>query len=415
MRHRTPSLTAFAIVQIFWMTLYSTGIFQVLGGIKGQFALLGVWLFVLLAFPKSGSAPALRNLAQHGYELLFLAMFLVVNLLNMMFGRGGYTSAVKVLLVLVTYVTVVIHLKDDYRRYRQAAVTLTLVLGAIAIYDLPTIIMNPFIGRYYEFAPGEIQWFGSWGFFMAYAIAVPACIAVARTQRGVLKTLLYLLITAIVLLIIVSTFAASIILVLLGFVGFIAFSIRRARTYWIIGAVAVALALIMARLDLSQVPQIGPLAVKIATIFTIDKSAELTDPNDPRVRASLMQNSLRTFAARPLIGGGVIEAESGYELIGNHSGFVDSLAVYGVLGFSWYLVFFGLRSKRLFDAVRLEPANVIFQGRFLTAGAFAVGALANPMLFDVGSSAVLFILAFSPIGSTLRDDGGIDPRPLTTG
>lgn len=415
MQHKTPGLAPFMIIQVFWMTLYSEGIFQVLGGIKGQLALLAVWLFVLLVFPKTGSVPAIRNLAQHGHELFFLTAFLLVNLLNMMFGRGGYTSAVKILLVLITYVTVVIHLKDDYRRYRQAAVTLTFVLGAIAIYDLPTIIMHPFIGRLYEFAPGELQWFGSWGFFMPYAIALPACVAVARTQRGWLKTVLYLLIATIVLLVIVSTFAASIILMLLGFAGFIAFSIRRARTYFVIGALAGASVLILTRFDLSQVPQIGPMVSKVATILTIDKSADITDPNDPRVRVSLMKTSLHSLAARPLLGVGIIEAQKDYELIGNHSGFVDSLAVYGVLGFAWYLGFFALPSKRVFDAVRLEPTNVIYEGRFLTAAAFATGALANPILFDPAISAVVFILAFSPVKLTLTDAVPLDPHPAIAG
>lgn len=412
MRHKTPSLAPFVIIQLFWMTQYSYGIFQVLGGIKGQMALLAAWLFALVAFPKTGAAPAIRNLAQHGYELLFLTAFLVVNLLNMMFGRGGYVYSVNILLVLITYATVVIHLKGDYRRYRQAATTLTFVLGAIAIYDLPTIIMNPFIGRWYEFAPGELRWFGSWSFFMTYAIALPTCVAVARAQRGLLKMVLYLLIAAIVLLISVSTFAASIILMLLGIAGFIAFSIRRARTYVIIGALAAASVFIVTRFDLTQVPQIDPMVVKIATIFTIDKSADIADPNDPRVRATLMQSSLHSFAAQPLIGVGLMEDESD-RLIGNHSGFVDSFARYGVLGLVWYLMFFGLRFKRLIDAVRLEPSNLIYQGRFLTASAFAIGALANPMLFEVGMSAVVFILAFSPIGSTLVDDVRVDSNPVT--
>src|SRR5665213_1384599 len=181
-QRESPSFASFVVIQIFWMTLYSEAIFQVLGGIKAQGILLAIWLVLLLGFPKSGSLPAVRNLAQHGYELLFLAAFLIVNLLNMVVGRGSYDTTVKVVLLLIAYITVVIHLRHDYRRYRQAAITMLLVMGLIAVYDLPTMVMNPFIARLYEFAPGEIQWFGSWGFFMPYAIALPVCFAVARTQ-----------------------------------------------------------------------------------------------------------------------------------------------------------------------------------------------------------------------------------------
>lgn len=395
--------------------MYSEGIFQVLGGVKAQIALLVTWFVLLLAFPKIGSIPAIRNLAQHRYELFLLAAFLVVNILNMVFGRGGYDATVKTLLILITYATVVIHLKDDYRRYRQAVVTLMLVMGAIALYDLPTLISNPFIARLYEFSPGEIQWFGSWGFFMPYAIMLPACVAVTRTQHNSLKILLTLIIIAIALLIIVSTFAASIILMLLGFAGYFAFSIRRARTYGIIAVIGAALVVGITQFDFSQTPQIGPMVVKIRTIFTIDKSADISDPNDPRVRASLIEKSLDTFASHPLLGVGVAEAEKGYDVVGNHSGFVDSFAVYGILGFMWYLAFVGIRAKRLFDAVRFEPANIIHQGRLITAAAFLIGAIGNPILFDVATSAIVFILAFSPLGLTIPRDGRTDPNTPTVG
>jgi hypothetical protein len=397
------------------MTLYSEGIFQVLGGIRAQLALLTAWLVLLLAFPEHGSIPAMRNLAQHGYELLFLAAFLVVNLLNMMFGRGGYDSTVKIALVLVAYSTVVIHLSRDYRRYRQAAVILLLVMGAIAVYDLPTMIMNPFIARLHEFTPGEIQWFGSWGFFMPYAIALPACFAVARTQKGRLKAALYSFTAAIVLLIIVSTFAASIILMMMGIGGFVLFSIRKARTYVVIAALAGAAVVAVTQFDWSGVPQVAPMVVKITTIFTIDKSADITDPNDPRVRASLMEKSFRSFAAHPLVGVGMNEAEKGYEVVGNHSGFVDSFAIFGVLGFTWYLAFFSLRSKRLVDALRFDASNIIYQGRFLTAAAFAVGAIGNPIMFDVATSTIVFILAFSPVGLTAPDEIRVEPSPVAAG
>lgn len=398
MTRKTPSLPPFVLVQIFWMTLYSGAMFQLLGGVKGQIALLAAWLVLLLAFPKAGSIPAMRNVARHRYELLCLAAFLVVNILNMMVGRGGYDATVKSVLVLVTYLTVVIHLKGDPQRYRQAVFTLLIVMGAIAVYDLPTLIMNPFIARLREFEPGEIQWFGSWGFFMPYAIALPVFVAVERTQRGWPRILLRVVIAAVVLLIVVSTFAASIILMLIGLAGFMAFSIRRARTYVFIGALAVLSLLSTRVFDFSQVPQIGPMIVKITTIFTIDKSADISDPNDPRVRASLIETSLRTFGDRPLFGVGVAEAEQGYDVVGNHSGFVDSFAVYGLMGIVWYLMFFALRVKRLVDAIRSEPANIIYQGRLLTAAAFTIGAFANPILFDVAASAVLLILAFSPVG-----------------
>lgn len=412
MSRRTPSLASFLIIQVFWATLYSTPIFQLLGGINGQGILLATWIVALLVSGKAGIAPAIRNLSSHGGEVSLLVIFLAGLLLNLLFGRGGYSYLVKTLLLSIAYVTVVVHLRRDYLRYRQAVVTVTIVLGATAIFDLPTLIKNPLIGRFYEFAPGELQWFGSWGFFMTYAIALPICLAVAQTHRGVLRIALLMSVAAFVLLILVSSFAASIILMLFGFAGFAVFSMRRVKTYVLTGVLVVLSAFATTRFDLVENRQFGTMATKVRTIFSLGNSASIADPQDPRIRVTLMLNSLRAFTANPLFGTGVIEDEARNDLIGRHSGFVDALAQFGLVGLSWYLAFLGIRMRRLLVALRREPMSAVHQGRALTVGAFCLGAIANPMLFDVGICTIVFIAALSPIGSLPDDTRVVGTNPI---
>jgi len=80
--------------------------------------------------------------------------------------------------------TVIVNLRDDQSRYLLVGVTITVVLGAIAIGVFPDIYAEPMAGRFRRYeglaeGPPEV-WYGSWGFFMGYAIALPACLALMQ-------------------------------------------------------------------------------------------------------------------------------------------------------------------------------------------------------------------------------------------
>lgn len=399
-------LISFLIIQIFWMSLYSSGFFNIIGGIKAQIVILIIWFFTLLFFREKSLNAALHKIEKHSQELILLVAFVFVNTFNMMLGRGdnAYNYFVKALLLAITYATVVIHFKNDYQRYMRATIIVTLALGLIAVYVLPIIVMNPFIARLYEFQQDEIPWFGSWGFFMAYAISMPCCIAVAHQQQGLLKLFLYIFCISMILLILFSTFAASIILLLMGFAGFFLFSIRRRKTYFIIALSILMFIFIVRQFDFSEMPQFEHMGEKITTIFTLASGSNYDDPNDPRMRFNLMKNSMNTFLENPLFGVGTYaEATAGYEVVGNHSGIVDSMAQFGLLGIIWYLIFIAICLRRLFLALKDDPNNLIHQARFMTFILFLIGALANPMLFDPGISALVFILALSPIGLNISN------------
>ena len=403
-------LISFLIIQIYWMSLYSSGVFQIIGGIKAQIVILIIWFFTLFLFNEKSLKVALSKIEKHSQELILIVAFGFVHICNMIIGRGdmAYGYFVKSLLLVITYGTVIIYLKNDYQRYMRATIIVTLALGIIAVYVLPIIYAHPFIARFYGAQEGEIHWFGSWGFFMTYAIAMPCLIAVTYQQRGLLKIFLLVLCFVMVLMILFSTFAASIILLLMGFAGFILFSLRKKKTYFKIAFTVLMFIFIVRQYDLSQVPQLEPMGEKIVTIFTLGSASNYEDPNDPMVRGNLMKTSMKTFLENPLFGIGVYDAETfGVEYVGNHSGIVDSMAQFGLIGIIWYLIFILICFRRLFLALKYNPSNLIHQARFLTFILFLIGAMANPMLFDIGISAIVFILALSPIGLNIAHRNAI--------
>lgn len=409
---------SFLIIQIFWMTLYIQGIFYLLGGISAQIVLLFFWLLTILMRPMR-SVNAIVNaiigrLRAHRLELMLLTMFIIVTALNLLFDRGikAYGYFIRSLLLLITYVTVIIHLKQNHARYAQASIAMTLAIGVAALYTLSFIVgelrVNPFSITHYNFQgrgadyADYVEWFAGWSFYTMCAIAMPCLIAAALRRRGALRYCSLALCLSTIVMLVLSTFAAAVILLLMGFTGFFLFSIRKPKPYLVIVLIALICFFLMRQFDVAQIVQIQHLGTKIFGIFDVSRPINYYDPSDSRGRLLLIKNSWQTFMQHPLFGIGTEDWMLSDDDIGNHSGIVDGLAQFGVLGLMWYVMFLAICFRRLFAALRRDPTDIIHQARFLTFILFLAGAMVNPMIFDVGISALVFILSLSPIGIGLN-------------
>jgi O-antigen ligase len=402
---------SFVLIQLFWISLYSQGVFLRIGGIRTQVVLLLFWLSTILIQPRRGVSAILFRLRAHRGEFVLLLMFLLVTALNLLFGRGAmaYGYAVRSLLLLITYVTVVVHLEHDHARYAWAAIAITVAIGVAALYVLSLIAaelyVNPFSITHYDFQRlgDEPEWFGSWSFYMACAIPMPCLIAVAFRQHGLLRLCLLGLCLSTIIMLVLSTFAASVILVAMGLAGMLLLSIRKPKVYVIVALIGLACVGVQGQFDVTQIMQVEHLGEKIGTIFDINVTKDYDDdPNDPRGRLRMMKNSWRTFVAHPLFGVGTEDMTLSDDVVGNHSGIIDSLAQFGVLGLIWYVIFLGVCLRRLFADLRRDWTDLIHQARLVTFIVFLAGAMINPIFFDVGLSALVFILALSPIGLNAR-------------
>ena len=201
-----------------------------------------------------------------------------------------------------------------------------------------------------------------------------------------------------VLLILFSTFSASILLLVFGFAGFFWFSIKKTKSYLITALTLLMIILILRLSDESQIRELENISEKVKTIFLLsDSEFSPDDGNSPQYRFYLMKITMNTFLDNPFFGIGTYEDSRRYGMVGGHSGIIDSLAQFGMLGIIWYLIFLVICFRRLLFALRVAPNSLIIQGRFLTFILFLIGAIANPMFLDPAISALVFILALSPI------------------
>jgi len=394
------SFISLLVIMVFWASLFSAGIFEIIGQIKGQVIILGIWVITLIFFGRNALEVAYKKIITHSLELFLLFVFVIVNVIHLLLGNGdmAYINFVESLILLCLYLTVLVHLKNSIKTYNRTVIFIMIIFGLNSIYVIPILFSNPFIAKLYDFGNGEITWFGSWSFFMPLAISMPCFIAIASRQNWVFRIFLYVVCISISLMIIISTFAASIILLLAGFVGLLLFSIKRKVKFILICSfIFLFITLCIKFYDFSEVPQIEAMVDKIGTIFTY--KADLgNDDNDPRIRASLMQVSVNTFLQNPFFGAGLYGArEDGSDIIELHSGIIDSLAQYGLFGMMWYFGFIFIGFRRLIIYLRSNPSSLIDQARLITLFLFLIGAMANPALIQTSFCTLLFILALSPV------------------
>ncbi len=389
------------LIFLFWASLYNTAIFVIFGGISGQIILLSVWLISLFLINKKLLKIAKENIIRHSVEIIFLTVFLIINLIYLLidYGDFAYEYFVRVLLLLILHITIIIHLKGNLKLFNKLINFIIILFGAISIYVIPILFNNPFIARFNEFSDGEIPWFGSWSFFMPLAISMPCFITVASYQKhNVYRRILYILCISICIMIFFSTFAASIILLLLGIFILFFLNLKSKSKFVIISMTILTLLIIIVNVyDFEELPQIGKMVEKIGTIFTYSKDLG-GDDNDPRIRASLVQTSINSFIHNPFFGVGLYgPTNEGYTLIGMHSGFLDSFAQYGVFGIIWFFFFLFIGFRRLLLIMYRRKYDHLNNARFVTFVLYIIGTLANPVLTETSFCTLVFLLSLSPI------------------
>ena len=400
------TLTIFLIF-LFWASLYNTAIFVIFGGITGQITLLAVWFISLLLINRKHLKFALENIACHSVEIIFLSTFAIINLIYLLISYGdfAYEYFVRVLLLLVLHLTIIIHLKRNILLFNQLVSFIIVLFGSISFYVIPILFNNPFIARFNEFSDGELPWFGSWSFFMPLAISMPCFVTVANNQKNkIFRRLLYILCLLICIMIIFSTFAASIILLLLGIFIMFLLNLKNKRKFVIISMSILTVFILLLNVnDFDELPQIGKMVEKIGTIFNFSKDLG-GDDNDPRIRASLVQTSINSFIHNPFFGVGLYgPSDKGYTLIGMHSGFLDSLAQYGLFGIIWFFCFLFIGFRRLLLIMSRRKYDHLNNARFVTFILYIIGSLANPVLTETTFCTLVFLLALSPIENNVLE------------
>jgi hypothetical protein len=115
-------------------------------------------------------------------------------------------------------------------------------------------------------------------------------------------------------------------------------------------------------------------------------------------RWSLMLKSLQTFLAEPVLGHGLTEHD--YSVVGQHSFFFDTAAVFGLVGLLPAVAFFWVLVLSLLRARRAAPYSWEITSSLVFLGTFTAGNVVNPYFMGMLS---LTYFEFLILGFCLAD------------
>lgn len=398
---RLPFIS-FLLMSLFWGTVYYHPITQITFGNLGRLCILGLWGGSLLFAKKRSLLLSLNRVRMNRAEIAALFGWVMVNALHLAFQAGpdAYSQFANALLPFIGYLGAIIHLRNDQQQYRNAVLMILCILGSVSLLLVPMVYNEPYIARYFneiDYGSSEIQWIGSWGLFAVYAISLPCMLAVALQTKTRYMWLPLFFCGSIMVLILLGTFAASLLLIAIGLSGQLLLFLTRERRLWVRGVV-ITLILASAFYAYSQyspIQQFDTTVEKLRSIVTGISSEGLVR-GEPTSRGYLTAVSWNTFIDNPLFGvGPVSEAEDNYRLVGKHSGFVDGLAQFGILGYGWYLAFLALSFRRVIKSV-FPGKGLIDDARAATLIAFFLAGFINPFLFDAAFLTLFYVLVLAP-------------------
>ena len=111
----------------------------------------------------------------------------------------------------------------------------------------------------------------------------------------------------------------------------------------------------------------------------------------PSERGTLPALSLATFAAHPFFGVGY----SGLEWVGGHSAWFDGLALFGLVGFGFYLMFVLGAVTRLGKEIRSDSRDLMTWARMISFLLYMMIGFVDPVIFVPQIMLLLFVLVLS--------------------
>lgn len=356
-----------------------------------------LWLLTTLFWKRGSLNRTILELKHRRTEFFFLFCWLIIVLLNAAFDRG-YTWDLHLLIMLTMAMIIIMGLCYSGQRDGSFELLLTMVIifiGLEVLRSLPTLWSQPTLARtvmaYPEIAPeASSASVGQYGYYTGLAIVLPVIVTRTIVSHGrIKKIVLWILIAAIMLAVAISTFMGSILLMITGMLILSFFHIRysAARRKIIIVYLAVGFTLFTVwSISLSEMPQRIFIEEKIADQFSSLAKSGIKE-GDTTGRWDTWAMSYETIIEHPLIGIGPStnrENPNLYNYIGGHSSWLDQSAEYGVLGFSFYLLFLFLIIKRLVRNTIIKShtkkLKIVYAGQLVSCFLFVICGVYNPVV-----------------------------------
>ena len=361
-------------------------------------------------------------------EVVAMVVWIVFITLTFLFGRGknGYWALVYTMMFMTVYM--IDYLYSIYNERYVLKGLMYVALFVFALHSLISIFMllkDPLLARKFNayffedvsfYAPLEYKGLGSYTFFTSLAIAIPVFIFLAaKLRHRILATILVLLCVAGCFY---SAYAGTIIILMAALLMLIIYALifyknkTHKRAMLIILALSVILIVNLFSWMLPHVTNEqykAKLRDLILATTTIDIAPEVPHPSkgdgekseiieyNEESRIEFYKVSIKTIGKHPLFGvGPYFKTETVVNGIGNHSSWLDYLAMYGVIGCLPLITFFILYFRRTMVMSNFSANKVM---RLFPWMLFMGYGLLNPVFTAKNFPVVLMLLAAGALPS----------------
>lgn len=382
--------------------------------LRRAWAIYFLWLLTTLFWKPGAFHRTILELKHRRFEVFFLLCWLIVVLLNAAFDHG-YTWDLHLLIMLNMTMVVIMGLCYSGQRdgsFELLLTTIFILIGLDVLRSLPTLWSQPGLARMVMqqtatpdmIAEASSAGVGQYGYYTGLAIVLPVIITRTIVTSRRIRTLLWVVIGAVVLAIAIATFMGAILLMIMGLLILFFLHIKyTASRLKIIGAyLAVGLAFFAIwSIILSDTPQGVYIAEKLANQIS-GVATEGMKEGDKTMRWDTWAMSFRTFTEHPLLGVGPTtnrENPNLYTLVGGHSSWLDQLAEYGVLGFSFYVLFIFFAIMHLVKNFNInaytEKLKIVYSGQLVSCSLFVLGGIYNPVIIITEIYTLFYFMSIS--------------------
>ncbi len=361
-------------------------------------------------------------------EVVAMVIWLVFISITFLVGRGenGYWALIYTIMFMTVYMIDYLYGMYNERYVLNGLIYVALfVFAAHSLISIFMLAKEPFIARsfnaYYfddiaKYAPLEYKGLGSYTFFTSLAIAIPIFIFItARLKHRILPTILILLSVAgcfyaayagLIMMLIVTL----LVLLIYAFIFYPNKKHKRAMVAILLIAIVLIINLFAWILphDTNEMYKAKLRSLLLTTIEIdiapqVEKPGEGTSDAEKKLeeiegsRFEFYMVSLKTFLKHPLFGvGPYFKTATVANGIGNHSSWLDYLAMYGLLGCSPLIAFFILVFRRSVKLTNYSATKVM---RFTGWALFMGYGFLNPVFTAKNFPVVLMLLASGGVAS----------------
>ena len=382
--------------------------------LKGtKFGYVETKIIVYLAWAASTSLTCLSP-ATRRMDFLFLAVWTAIVAGMYVMGRGfsGRVHLETTMLCGMLFVMGSYYAESNSRAFKVLAATIICIMAGWCAWGLPRLLVAPWLPRVLtgngsqDFALYAKLGIGGYADYTAIAMVLPFFYGIALSFKswrrwGLLLCCLPLFVSAFF-----TTLAGTLLLATVGTALFVFLVLVTKKKYLLLLLLAMGISLLLTpylsslfsgqqiKVTLRDSDENASLFApqKLMRLFSDVRAAGLV-AGDETGRGYLMTLSWHTFVNHPWIGVGPhFGSPEESDLVGGHSSWVDTLAEYGVLGFTWFLIFAGMGVSRVVRLWRTHAQDPILTGAMIFCGMYAVYGFMNPVLFLPEISLLVFFV-----------------------